>query len=152
MTIILRFVDSGVFAVAEMLTERAPETCRLIWEALPLEGRTIHGMYSGPELFIRADHLPPAPSENLAHRAGPGDVGYWRVEAGKYHNSPGQAAEIVWIYGRGAAVMGPDGQPSWIHLFAQIRPEGAEAFYEECRRVRWEGPRLLRIDRGDGGF
>ena len=146
--IVLTFVEEGVSAVAELLEERAPETCRAVWDALPLEGRTIHGMYSGPELFIRADHLPPVPPENQIHRAPVGIVGYWRVEGGKYANSPNAACEIVWIYAGGAAIMGPDGQPTWVNLFAQIRPEGSEAFYAASRRVRTEGPRTLRIERG----
>ena len=146
-TILLTFVGEGVSAVADLLDEQAPETCRIIWEHLPLEGRTVHGMYSGPEVFIRADHLPPAPPENQIHRALPGDVGFWFQEAGRYASSPHAVAEIVFIYARGAAIMGPDGQPTWVNMFAQIRPEGADAFYAAARKVRAEGPRTLRIER-----
>jgi len=147
-TIILRFVEDDVSVTADLLEERAPETCRIVWESLPLEGRTVHGMYSGPEVFIRADHLEPAPPENQMHRPLPGDVGYWRQEAGLYAASPGAACEVVFIYARGAAIMGADGQPTWVNLFAQIRPEGTEAFYATSRKVRLEGPRTLRIERG----
>lgn len=147
-TILLRFVEPDVLAVADLLEERAPETCRMIWEHLPLEGRTVHGMYSGPELFIRADHLPRMPPENQMHRALPGDVGFWYQEGGKYVGGPASMAEVVFIYNRGAAIMGPDGQPTWVNLFAQIRPEGAERFYEVARKVRTEGPLRLRIERG----
>jgi hypothetical protein len=145
-TIILRFVEDGVSAIADLMEERAPESCRVIWEHLPLEGRTVHGMYSGPEVFIRADHLPAVPPENLIHRALPGDVGLWYQEAGRYHSSPGAVVEVVFIYNRGAAIMGPDGQPTWVNLFAQIRADAA--FIEAAKKVRLEGPRTLRIERG----
>src|SRR5436190_41932 len=118
-TLILRFVEPDIAAVADLLDERAPETCRLIWEHLPLEGRTVHGMYSGPELFIRADHLPPAPPENQIHRALPGDVGFWYQEGGRFYGGPAPVAEVVFIYNRGAAIMGADGVPTWVNCFAQ---------------------------------
>jgi hypothetical protein len=148
-TIVLSFVEENVSAIADLLEERAPETVRMIWEHLPLEGRTVHGMYSGPELFIRTDHLPPVPAENQTHRALPGDVGFWYQEGGRYHSGPTTVSEVVFIYNRGAAIMGPDGQPTWVNLFAQIRAEGSEAFYEVARKVRYEGPRTLRIERGE---
>ena len=147
-TIILRFVEEDVCAVAELLEERAPGTCRMLREHLPLEGRTVHGMYSGPELFIRADHLPAVPAENQVHRALPGDVGFWHQEGGRFQSSATSMSEVVFIYARGAAIMGADGQPTWVNLFARIRPEGSEEFYEVARRVRTEGPRTLRIELG----
>src|SRR5436305_7579075 len=79
---------------------------------LPLEGRTVHGMYSGPELFIRADQLPPVAQENQVHRALPGDVGFWHQEGGRYQSSATSMSEVVFIYARGAAIMGADGQPT----------------------------------------
>ena len=147
-TITLRFVEEGVSATADLLEDRAPETCRAVWDHLPLEGRTVHGMYSGPELFIRADHLPDVPAENQIHRALPGDVGYWCQQGGRYYGNDVRVVEVVFIYNRGAAIMGPDGQPTWVNLFARIREPGSEAFYAAARKVRTEGPRTLRIERG----
>lgn len=148
-TLVLRFVEENVTAVADLLEERAPETCRMIWEHLPLEGRTVHGMYSGPELFIRTDHLPVVPAENQIHRPLPGDMGFWLQEGGRYHAGAQPMSEVVFIYGRGAAIMGADGQPTWVNMFAQIRAEGSGPFYEAARKVRTEGPRTLRIERGE---
>jgi hypothetical protein len=147
-TIVLRFVESGASAIADLMDERAPQTAAMIWEHLPLEGRTVHGMYSGPELFIRTDHLPAVPAENQTHRPLPGDVGFWYQEGGRFHSGAQTVSEVVFIYNRGAAIMGPDGQTTWVNLFAQIRSEGAEAFYAEARKVRYEGPQTLRIERG----
>ena len=147
-TLILKLVEPEVSAVADLLDEQAPETCRMIWDHLPLEGRTVHGMYSGPELFIRTDHLPRVAAENQMHRPLPGDMGFWFQEGGRYHGSPVPVSEVVFIYNRGAAIMGADGQPTWVNLFAQIRAAGAEAFYAAARKVRTEGPVTLRIERG----
>jgi hypothetical protein len=145
----LLFVEDNVSAIADLLEDAAPETCRIIAEHLPLEGRTVHGMYSGPELFIRTDHLPEAPPENQVHRALPGDVGFWYSHPGRYASSPGQACEIVFIYNRGAAIMGPDGQTTWVNLFARIRDECSDGFYTAARQVRTEGPKTLRIELAD---
>jgi hypothetical protein len=147
-TILLKLVEPHVSAVADLLEEQAPETCRMIWEHLPLEGRTVHGMYSGPELFIRTDHLPPVRPENQIHRPQVGDMGFWYQEGGRFVNNPHAVSEVVFIYNRGAAIMGPDGQTTWVNLFAQIRPAGAEAFYAAAKKVRTEGPVTLRIERG----
>jgi hypothetical protein len=147
-TIKLTFVEDDVSVLADLMEDRAPETCRAVWERLPLEGRTIHGMYSGPEVFLRADQVPPVPPENQIHRALPGDVGFWFQEAGRYHSGPNYVAEVVFIYARGAAIMGADGQPTWVNLFAQVRAEGSDPFYQVARKVRLEGPRTLRIERG----
>jgi len=147
-TLILRFVEPDVAGVADLQEDRAPQTCAMIWEHLPLEGRSVHGMYSGPELFIRTDHLPAVPAENQVHRAQPGDVGFWRQEGGRFHSGPATMSEVVFIYARGAAIMGAGGQPTWVNLFARIR-EGQEAFYRVARTIRTEGPLTLRIEPGD---
>jgi Protein of unknown function (DUF3830) len=147
-TIILKFVEADVAAVAALAEEWAPATCGRIWELLPLEGKTVHGMYSGPEVFIRADAVGPLPAENGIHRALPGDVGYWWHAGGVEHTAPQDAGEILFIYDRGAAIMGPDGQPTWANLFARITGEATD-FYAEARKVRTEGPRILRIERGE---
>jgi len=148
-TIVLRFVEEDVSATADLLEARAPETTRMIWDHLPLEGRTIHGMYSGPELFIRTDHLPEVPAENQIHRPLVGDIGFWFQAGGRFHSGAQTVSEVVFIYNRGAAIMGPDGTTTWVNLFAQIRPETAAGFYEVARKVRYEGPRTLRIERGE---
>lgn len=145
-TITLTFLPSGISATADLQDERAPETCRQVWDNLPMEGKTVHGMYSGAEVFIRADPVGEAPAENQVHRALPGDVCYWWHPGGVKHTAPKDAGEVLFIYDRGVAIMGPDGQPTWANLFARIVGEPAE-FYAEARKVRLEGPRTLRIER-----
>ncbi len=150
-TISLTIVEEGVTAIADLLEEQAPETCGLIWDRLPAESRMVHGMYSGPELFIVLDDPPNFVPENRVHRVLPGDVGYWQIGAGAYASVPDEIGELVLIYDRGAAIMGPDGLPSWVSLFARMRLPQAEPFLVAARRARWEGPWHLRVERGDDG-
>jgi hypothetical protein len=147
-TLIFTIVDHGVSAVADLLEKRAPVTCDLIWNRLPLEGRLVHGMYSGPELFILLDGFPAVPAENQVARPIPGDIGYWHLEAGLHVSEPDELAELVYVYDRGAAIKGPEGQDSSVNLFARLRPEGDAEFLALSKRFRREGPWTLRIERG----
>jgi hypothetical protein len=145
---VFRIVESGVSAVADLLEDRAPKTCELIWERLPLEGRLIHGMYSGPELFIILDGFPEVVPENQVSRPLPGDIGYFHQNPGLFASSPHEVAELVYIYERGVAIKGADGHDSWVNLFAQLRPDSRDAFLAASKLVRKEGPFTLRIERG----
>jgi hypothetical protein len=147
-TLVFRIVESGVSAVADLLEDRAPETCALIWERLPLEGRLIHGMYSGPELFIILDGFPEVAPENRVNRPLPGDIGYFHQNPGLFASSPHEVAELVYIYERGVSIKGADGHDSWVNLFAQFRPDSRDAFMAASKLVRKEGPFTLRIERG----
>ena len=142
----ISFPANDVSCEAVLLDERAPKTCAAIWECLPLEGQTVHGRWSGPELFICNDHLVDLEQENAIHRTLPGDVCYWMCPEGKYASSPQRAVEILFIYDRGAAIMGPDGQPTFANLFAQITGDW-DAFRAAAKAVRTEGSLLLRIER-----
>jgi hypothetical protein len=147
-TIVLRILEHEVAAVAELLEERAPSTCDLIWERLPVEARLVHGMYSGPELFIFLEGFPAVATENQVSRALPGDVGYWHIEGGLYASQPQELAELVFVYDRGVEIKGPDGQPSWVNLFARFQPEESNEFLAVSKRSRTEGPWTLRVERG----
>ena len=148
-TITLQIVELGVHGVADLLRELAPDTCALVWERLPVEGRLIHGMYSGPELFIELDTFQPVRAENQVHRAIPGDICYWHDAGDRFATIPAPAGELLFIYGRGAAIMGADGQPTWANLFARLRTDSCGDLLAAGRRTRREGPWTLRVDRGD---
>ncbi|MCP9484453.1 MAG: DUF3830 family protein [Gaiellaceae bacterium MAG52_C11] len=147
-TLTFHIVELEAKAVADLLEDRAPRTCELIWERLPLEERLVHGMYSGPELFIVLDGFPGVGPENQVSRPLPGDVGYFHQDPGLYASSPHEVAELVYVYDRGAAIKGAEGHDSWVNLFATLRPEGAEAFLAASKRARREGPFTLRVEAG----
>lgn len=147
-TLVFHIVEQQVSAVADLLEDRAPRTCELIRQRLPLEGRLIHGMYSGPELFVMLDGFPGVGPENQVSRPLPGDVGYFHQDAGLYASSPHEVAELVYVYDRGAAIKGAEGHDSFVNLFARLRLEGAEAFLAASKRARREGPFTLRVELG----
>ncbi len=148
-SIVLRIPEHDVSATADLLATEAPGTCALVWDRLPLEGRLVHGMYSGPELFIVLPDGPPVAPENQVQRALPGEVGYWHNEGGTHASAPEEVAELVFVYDRGASIKGSDGSDSWVNLFARIRMDEAEDFLALCRRYRTEGPWTLRVERGE---
>jgi len=151
MTIVLRIPECDVGAVADLLDDEAPRSCELIWDRLPVEGRLVHGMYSGPELFIVLPGWPGVSAENQVQRALPGDVGYWHNPAGLHASAPEEVAELVFAYDRGVSIKGSDGSESWINLFARIRTHEAGEFLAVCKRSRTEGPWTLRVERGSEG-
>jgi hypothetical protein len=150
-TIVLRILEHDVVAVADLLDERAPATCALIWDRLPVEGRLVHGMYSGPELFIVLPGFPGVVGENQTTRPLPGDIGYWHMDGGRYATQQNDVTELVFIYDRGVEVKGPDGQATWVNLFAQMRRDESAEFLAVAKRARTEGPWTLRVERGDDG-
>ena len=76
--IVLSFPEENVSATAELLEDAAPETCRFIWEHLPAEGRNIHGLYSGKEMFILFNPATLLEPENLVTFPLPGEILYFR--------------------------------------------------------------------------
>jgi Protein of unknown function (DUF3830) len=147
-TLVFTIVEADVTAVAELLDERAPRTCELVWARLPLESRLVHGMYSGPELFIMLRGCPGVGAENQVSRPLPGDVGYFHQEPGLYATSPNEVAELVYVYDRGVAIKAAEGQDGFVNLFAQLRLDSAGEFLAASKRVRWDGPFTLRVERG----
>lgn len=148
-TLVFHIVEGDVSATADLLDDRAPKTCALVWERLPFEGRLIHGMYSGPELFIMLDGLPGVGPENQVAHPLPGDIGYFHQDAGLFATSPRAVAELVYVYDRGVSIKGAEGHDSFVNLFAQFRPDTSAEFLAVSKRVRREGPWTLRVERGD---
>jgi hypothetical protein len=148
-TFVFTIPERDVSVVADLLDELAPRTCQIVWDRLPVESRLVHGMYSGPELFIMLPVFPGAGPENQVSRPLPGDVGYFHQGPGLYATSPKEVAELVYVYDRGVAIQGAEGHDSFVNLFARLRLESADEFLAVSKRVRWEGPFTLRVERGD---
>lgn len=146
----LTFLSTGESVLAEMLDDEAPEVCRLVWERLPIEHKVIHGMYSGAEVFALLDNPKPAPPENLAQLPLPGEVLYFYDPGANVTGAKKPVAEICIVYGRGVTLRGPEGAPTYASLFARIPGDWKYdwiPFAQACRRARWEGPHVLRIER-----
>ena len=146
----LTWVSSTESVVAEMLDDEAPQVCELIWQLLPVEHKSIHGQFSGAEVFVLLDKPQPAPPENLCQLPLPGELLYFFDPGGNVTSGTRVAAEICLIYNRGVVLRGPEGAPTHASLFARIPGDWKydwKEFAAACRRVRHEGPQRLRIER-----
>ena len=146
----MTFVNSGESVVAEMLDDESPGVCEHVWNILPVETKVIHGMYSGAEVFAILDNPQPAPPEGLTQLPLPGELLYFYDESKNVTNVRKAVAELCIVYGRGVVLRGPEGVPTHCSLFARIPGDWKydwKEFAQACRKARWEGPQLLRIER-----
>jgi hypothetical protein len=146
----LTFVATGESVLAEMLDDDAPGVCAHVWDALPVQTKTIHGQFSGAEIFALLDNPRPAPPENLCQLPLPGEILFFYDGTNNVGNSKKPIAEICVVYNRGVVLRGPEGVPVHCSLFARIPGDWKydwTDFAKACRRVRWEGPQELRIER-----
>ena len=112
----LTWVASAESVVAEMLDDEAPQVCELIWQLLPVEHKSIHGQFSGAEVFVLLDKPQPAPPENLCQLPLPGELLYFFDPGGNVTSGTRVAAEICLIYNRGVVLRGPEGAPTHASL------------------------------------
>ena len=146
----LTFVASGESVLAELLEDEAPSVCRLVWDVLPVETRVIHGMYSGAEVFAMLDNPQPAPNENMVQLPLPGELLYFYDPSTGAVGARKPVAEIVLVYGRGVVLRAHEGVPTHCALFGRIAGDWKYDwvnFAKECRKARWEGPQMLRMER-----
>ena len=141
--IVLRFVDEGVEATAELLEEQAPRTCASVVDLLPQQGEAFHAIYSGSEIAFVLDRFVDLPKENATTRVLPGDVAYTQFEGGVLYGFPDSFSELCWFYDRDAVPSMPDG-PVAVNVFARI-VEGFDAFAAVCRRTRREGAKQIEV-------
>jgi hypothetical protein len=149
----LSYVATGESVLAEMLDDEAPRVCQQLWEILPVETKVIHGMYSGAEVFAMLENPQPAPAENMVQLPLPGEILYFYDPSVGAVGAKKPVAEIVIVYGRGVVLRAHEGVPTHCALFARIPGDWKydwAGFAHECRKARWEGPQVLRIERVEG--
>ena len=145
----LSFPASQESVLAEMLDDEAPEVCQYVWGLLPLEGKAIHGMYSGLEVFQLIDNPKPVRPENQTALPLPGEILYFYDGGGNVLSPPRAAGEICVVYGRGVSLKAMEGITTYASLFARIPGDWKydwTEFAAACRRCRHEGPQVLRIE------
>src|SRR5438034_8444765 len=96
----LTYVATGQSVVAEMLDDEAPEVCRIVWDMLPVEGKALHGMYSGAEVFLLLDKAEPHPPENLCQLPLAGELLLFHDGSSSVANSKKPVCEICFVYNR----------------------------------------------------
>ncbi len=146
----LTFVATGESVLAELLDDEAPGVCQRVWDSLPAEGRMIHGMYSGAEVFMMLENPQPAPGENLVQLPLPGELLYFYDPGTGATGARKPVAEFCVVYGRGVVLRQHEGVPTHCSLFGRIPGDWKYdwiEFAKACRRCRWEGPQAMRIER-----
>lgn len=146
----LSYPELNVSVVAEMLDDEAPTVCQIVWDMLPIEKRVLHGMYSGAEVFALLDKPVQHPPENLCQLPLPGELLYFYDGMSSVANSKKAIAELCVVYNRGVVLRGPEGVPTHCSLFARIPGDWKydwTAFRDACRKSRWEGPQLMRVEK-----
>ncbi len=125
----------GVICEAVLLEDKAPETCKALWDKLPIETRTIHSFGSGQAWRTEGNYeLRKAgdPIENVGQDMQPGDI--------MYHDSRGMGNyKVCFGYGKARWAM-----PA-CH-FARI-DKNLEGFIAASRRILYQGPLTLSIRR-----
>lgn len=145
----LSFPATGESVIAEMLDDEAPAVCDYIWGLLPIESKAIHGMYSGAEVFQLIDSPRAADPQNRTALPLPGELLYFYDAGGNVTGRPQAVGEICFVYGRGVSLKGPEGAPASASLFARVPGDWKydwTEFARACRRCRWDGPQVLRIE------
>jgi hypothetical protein len=145
----MTFLATGESVVADLLDHEAPQTCDYIWSLLPMESKPIHGQFSGSEIFVLIEGGQSMPRENLTQLPLPGEVLYFHETGGSVTGNR-VVGEVCFAYGRGVVLRGAEGVPTHCALFARIPGDWKTDwvdFAQACRRVRWEGPSPLRIEK-----
>lgn len=146
----LTFPKTGESVVAELLDDEAPAVTEQVWNMLPIETKSIHGMYSGAEVFAMVENAQPAPAQNMVQLPLPGELLYFYDPAVGAVGSKKPVGEIVFVYGRGVVLRAHEGVPTHCALFGRVAGDWKydwTAFAQACRRCRWDGPQVLRIER-----
>ncbi len=146
----LTYTATGESVTAELLDDEAPQTAEYVWSLLPLELKPLHGQVSGAEVFVLIEGGEPAPLENRTHLPLPGEILYFHEAGGNVQTGSRTVGEICFVYGRGVMLRGPEGVATHCSLFARVPGDWKydwTGFAQACRRVRWEGPSPLRIER-----
>jgi hypothetical protein len=132
----LKLTVGGTPFIAELLEDQAPETCRRILAALPIEGRVIQARWSGEAVWLPMDSFGiEVPLENATSHPSRGDLLYY----------PGGVSEKEMLIPYGATCFSSRvGQLQGNH-FASI-VEGTERLDEMGRKVLYEGAQEIRIE------
>lgn len=139
----LVFPQEDVIAVADLLWNKAPQTCEAICERLPIQGPVHQAIYSGSESVMLLEEVLRLPQENARSEISRGEVGFAWLEAGSSYGVTEDFAEICWFYDVDARPSMWEG-PVDVNVFAQI-VEPADEFYQVCRRIRREGVKPAEI-------
>lgn len=147
MTRLIEFVaeENSTIARAELWDERAPQTCKLVWDMLPVTAHFHHAIYSGSEVAMVLPTYTPMGEENATYIVQTGEIGFLSLQAKDFFEVDKDFSEIAFFYGRGARPSMMEG-PVRLNLFAHF-VSGQEELYALCYRMRKEGQKRFTIRR-----
>ena len=148
----IEFEKGGVLT-ATLLEEKAPKSCKLIWDNLPVERNVIHAMLGGHEIFIETFPMPyELDPENETNKVEAGDVlaaapANARVEGRS--TLPEGCTSFAMFYGPGRPrKYGPGGtcdQTTDMNLFGKIKE--IETLQNVGKRIRVYGTEKVKVTR-----
>ena len=120
--------------------------------SFPVEGKVLHGMYSGAEVFLLLDNARRAPAGEPLPTPLPGELLLFYDGSSSVANAKKPIGEICFVYNRGVVLRGPQGVPTHCSLFARVPGDWKYYLLSFARRAvrRWEGPQMLRIEKQEG--
>jgi hypothetical protein len=121
---------------AKLHKDKAPETCKLLMEKMPITGKAIQARWSGEAAWLKMDpYGVEAPQENATSYPGPGQLLYY----------PGGVSEKEILIPYGSACFASKFGLLPGNHFATI-VEGVELLEEMGERVLWDGAQEIRIE------
>ncbi len=121
---------------AKLHTDRAPETCKLLIEKMPIKGKAIQARWSGEAAWLQMDSYGvEAPQENATSYPGPGQLLYY----------PGGVSEKEILIPYGSAIFASKFGLLPGNHFATII-EGAELLEEMGEKVLWDGAQNISLE------
>lgn len=110
--------------IADMLEDKAPTTCQMIWDMLPYENEILHVKWSG-NVFYTFSTIDLCEAEcSRVFGVVPGDIVY----NPHVHDAAEHPHEISFVYGE--AAMYTVSGTAISNLFAKIRPEYLNILYD----------------------
>lgn len=151
----LSFPHHQIEIWADLLTEKAPITCKAIWEILetPLQVSCKHAMYTGKELSIqlpqeRCDTTPlhEVAPENQTCFPAVGDLLFTYMPPYAWNGIPAPIYDLGCFYGQDCRTFFPMG---WVpgNRFAAIRQEDLETFALMGAKAIQEGQQTIILQR-----
>jgi hypothetical protein len=137
----------GVEAIAELDEENAPETSRWLSGTLPIEGRAIHAMENGREVYLVVENADNVPDENQTIYQTVGDlIVYYKPAIFVEPEWPRSVRDLLvvgFVYERDTAIRGISG-PLATNVVGRIT-RGLDGLITEAPRMRREGMGPMRI-------
>jgi hypothetical protein len=138
----------GVEAFAELDEQNAPQTSRWLAANLPIEGRAVHSMENGREVYLVVEGEDRVPDENQTVYQTVGDViVYYKPAIFVEPEWPRHVRDLLvvgFVYERDTAIRGISGSLA-TNVVGTIT-DGLEALVHEAPRMRREGMGDMRIE------